>query len=213
MASGRITRPDVHAGDSPGTTPASAAEPVTDTGPSAPGEARSLVHVRLFSAIVAGIFGADQISKLVAMDVLSPAYLPRRVVGEVVRLTLVYNPGAAFGLHLGPQSRWIFMGLTVGALVLLGRLYMDTQRGDLRRVVAIAMVCGGALGNLLDRIRLARGVVDFIDVGVGTTRWPTFNVADMAVSCGAVLLAYVLWREDAVRAAQQKREHDTPIQG
>jgi signal peptidase II len=52
------------------------------------------------------------------------------------------------------------------------------------------------MGNLLDRIRHSDGVVDFIDVGLGMSRWPTFNVADMAVSVGAVLLAWVLWDED-----------------
>lgn len=175
--------------------------------------AHTLAHPRLFGAIVASIFATDQVTKLVAVDVLGAAYMPRQVVGNLLRLTLVYNPGAAFGLHLGPHSRWIFMALTLGALLLLGRLYTDTFRGDVRRVVAIAMVSGGALGNLLDRIRLSRGVVDFIDIGVGTTRWPTFNVADMAVSCGAVLLAYVLWREDAARAAAQKRDSDAPLHG
>jgi signal peptidase II len=52
------------------------------------------------------------------------------------------------------------------------------------------------VGNLIDRIRSATGVVDFIDVGVGDLRWPTFNVADMAVSVGAFLLAWVLWGEE-----------------
>jgi signal peptidase II len=69
------------------------------------------------------------------------------------------------------------------------------------RVVSLALVCGGAIGNLIDRIRWNRGVVDFLDVGVGGTRWPTFNVADMAVSIGAFLLAIVLWAED--RAPQE----------
>ena len=64
------------------------------------------------------------------------------------------------------------------------------------KVVAVARVAAGAMGNLVDRLRSERGVVDFLDVGVGAWRWPTFNVADIAVSCGAVLLAIVLWRED-----------------
>jgi signal peptidase II len=63
--------------------------------------------------------------------------------------------------------------------------------------VSLALVCGGAVGNLIDRINLSRqGVVDFIDIGFGDSRWPTFNVADMAVSIGAFLLAWVLWGED-----------------
>src|SRR5206468_9743486 len=88
------------------------------------------------------------------------------------------------------------MALTVGALLILGRLYVSSRAGDRARVTALALVCGGALGNLLDRIKSTKGVVDFIDVGLGDARWPTFNVADMAVSIGAFLLAIVLWAED-----------------
>jgi signal peptidase II len=135
----------------------------------------------------------------------------------VLRFTLVYNPGAAFGLHLGPYSRVIFTALTVVALFILGRLYRATAPGDQWRTVALALVCGGAVGNLLDRLRSDLGVVDFLDVGVGDMRWPTFNVADMAVSCGAVLLALVLWREDqmAAAAAQARAslEASTPLAG
>ena len=61
----------------------------------------------------------------------------------------------------------------------------------------MARACGGAVGNLIDRIRSPFGVVDFIDIGFGDSRWPTFNIADMAVSLGAFLLAWVLWGEDA----------------
>jgi len=81
-------------------------------------------------------------------------------------------------------------------LVILGRLYKATRQGDLLRTFALGLVCGGAVGNLIDRVRSATGVVDFIDVGVGDLRWPTFNVADMAVSVGAFLLAWVLWGEE-----------------
>ncbi|MGH7447666.1 MAG: signal peptidase II, partial [Longimicrobiales bacterium] len=56
--------------------------------------------------------------------------------------------------------------------------------------------CGGAVGNLIDRVRSASGVVDFIDVGVGSVRWPVFNVADMAVTTGAIILALSLWKEE-----------------
>ena len=123
-------------------------------------------------------------------------------MGDVLRFTLVHNPGAAFGLHLGALSRWIFMALTIGALVVLGRLYRATRPGDLWRTLALGLVCGGAIGNLIDRVRSAEGVVDFIDVGWGEAwRWPTFNVADMAVSVGAFLLAWVLWGEDRREAA------------
>ena len=142
------------------------------------------------------IVTADVITKALAVYSLFPQRMPHEILGATVRLTLVYNPGAAFGLHLGAYSRWIFMVLTVGALFILGRLYRATRDGDLLRTLAIAMVCGGALGNLIDRVRSAAGVVDFIDVGLGDMRWPTFNVADMAVSIGAFLLAWVLWGDE-----------------
>lgn len=142
----------------------------------------------------------DLVTKYVAEQTLSPAGVPVPVVGDVLRWTLVYNPGAAFGLYLGSYSRWIFLGLSVAALFILWRMYRETNAGDRLRTLAIALVSSGAAGNLVDRVRHEYGVVDFIDVGLGASRWPTFNVADMAVSTGAFLLAWVLWNEGADEA-------------
>jgi len=159
----------------------------------------------LFWGVMITIVAIDVVTKLLAVANLSPQHIPHEVIGNHLRLTLVYNPGAAFGLHLGGYSRWIFMALTVGALIVLGRLYQATRQGDLVRTLALALVCGGAVGNLIDRVRSPIGVVDFVDVGFRDMRWPTFNVADMAVSVGAFLLAWVLWGEERettlVRAA------------
>jgi signal peptidase II len=150
-----------------------------------------------FWSVVVVVLTADYFTKQVAEATLLPRHSVRSVIGDWVQLRLVYNPGAAFGLYLGEYSRWIFMALTFGALFVLFQLYRSTQRGDTPRVLALALVCAGAVGNLIDRIRSPAGVVDFIDIGVGDLRWPTFNVADMAVSTGAFLLAWVLWGEDA----------------
>lgn len=174
---------------------------------------RSSPNGRLFWGVGATVVLADAFTKMLAVDQLVPSLLPREVLGNVVRFTLVYNPGAAFGLHLGPYSRWIFTMLTIGALLLLWRLFQSTHRDDRWRTLALSLVSGGAVGNLIDRLKSGRGVVDFIDVGIGTHRWPTFNVADMAVSCGALLLAYVLWREDAEAAARATSGRDAPIHG
>jgi len=154
-----------------------------------------------FWAVVSAVTAADVLTKWWAETALRPQGFPRGVSGEWLRLTLVYNPGAAFGLNVGEHSRWVFMALTVIALGILGRLYLNTRDGDMPRSIALALVCAGALGNLIDRVRSGRGVVDFIDLGVGLTRWPTFNVADMAVSTGAVLLAWVLWYQDQQESA------------
>lgn len=146
-----------------------------------------------FWSVVAAVTALDVFSKWWAETGLLPQRLPHSVAGDWLRLTLVHNPGAAFGLQVGSQSRWVFMGLTIVALGILGRLYLNTRDGELGRVAALALVCGGALGNLIDRVRSDLGVVDFIDMGIGGARWPTFNVADVAVSVGAVMLAWVLW--------------------
>jgi len=155
----------------------------------------------VFWPVVAIIVVADVVTKMIALNTLAP-FSPQQVVGEALRLTLVRNQGAAFGLYLGEYSRYIFMVLTVGALVILWRLYQSTREGDMPRTLAIALVCAGALGNLIDRIRWHEGVVDFIDVGFRDMRWPTFNVADMAVSTGAFLLAWVLWGDDRAETAR-----------
>lgn len=157
---------------------------------------RSSRNSGLFWSVVGTVVIVDLITKVAASNSLIPQHIPHEVFGNAVRLTLVHNPGAAFGLHIGEYSRWIFMALTAGALYILGRLYQATKANETLRTLAIALVCGGAVGNLLDRIRSAAGVVDFIDVGIGDLRWPTFNVADMAVSVGAFLLAWVLWGEE-----------------
>lgn len=156
----------------------------------------------LFWPLVVTLVAADRVSKIIAEQALWPRNVPNPVFGDWFRWTLVYNPGAAFGLHLGPYSRWIFLVLTVGALVILFRLYRQTENGDRWRTLAIGLVTAGAFGNLIDRIVSPRGVVDFIDVGIGDSRWPTFNVADMAVSTGAFLLAWVMWGED--KAAEER---------
>jgi len=151
----------------------------------------------LFWPLALTLVLADCATKQLAVERLSPAYVPHSVVGEVVRFTLAYNPGAAFSFHVGPYSRWVFSALAVGTLVVLGMAYWRAPVTDTRRVLALALVAGGALGNLLDRLRSPQGVVDFIDLGVGDVRFYTFNLADVGVSVGAALLAVVLWQDEA----------------
>jgi signal peptidase II len=159
----------------------------------------------VFWPVVVVIVVADIVTKMIALNTLVP-FAPQEVAGDALRLTLVRNQGAAFGLYLGQYSRYIFMVLTVGALIILWRLYQSTRDGDLPRTLAIALVCAGAVGNLIDRVRWQEGVVDFIDVGFRDMRWPTFNVADMAVSTGAFLLAWVLWGDDRAERARNAGE-------
>ena len=149
-----------------------------------------------FWPVLLGLVAVDCTTKRLAVDNLSPALVPHEVVGDVVRFTLAYNPDAAMGLSLGEYSR---IGFAVIAVVMISALFFYRRRlADQSGLqsVALGLIAGGATGNLLDRVRSEQGVVDFIDVGVGSARFYTFNVADAAVFCGAILLLLLLARQD-----------------
>lgn len=158
---------------------------------------------RLFWTVTTAVLAVDAVTKVLAETMLARR-LPLGILGDFVQLRLVYNEGAAFGLYLGENSRWIFFGLAIVALFVLGSMLRATRSGDRLRLWALALLCGGATGNLIDRIRSPEGVVDFLDVGVGLKRWPTFNVADSAITIGAIVLALSLWLEG--RAQQGAKE-------
>lgn len=136
----------------------------------------------------------DCSSKRIAEAELQPPHVPHEVLGDLVRLTLTYNPGAAFSMSLGAHSRWGFTVLALLVLVLLWRTYQSAESSDRWQGAALGLVAGGAVGNLLDRLRHEAGVVDFIDIGVGDLRFWTFNVADMGVTVGAIMWAVILLR-------------------
>ncbi|MFP4622745.1 MAG: signal peptidase II [Gemmatimonadota bacterium] len=161
-----------------------------------------LKKARLFWPLLLGLLLADCGTKRIAEDALV-LHTPQAVLGEVVRFTLAYNPGAAFGMHVGPASRVVFIVLTLVALVALVAMYRTTPADRRVQVAAIGLIAGGALGNLYDRLRGAAGVVDFIDVGVGGTRFWTFNVADAGITIGAILLALTLWTEPEPEATPE----------
>ena len=151
---------------------------------------------RVFWSAAVLVLVLDLLTKLWAVSALWPPHVPHAVIGDVARFTLAFNPGAAFSMSLGEYSRYIFGAFAVVAIGILWRLFRVTEPGDTMRVLALGLAVGGAAGNLLDRFREPRGVVDFIDIGVGDVRFWTFNVADSAVTVGALMLAFVLWRED-----------------
>jgi signal peptidase II len=124
----------------------------------------------LFAAIVVAL---DQATKGLAASHLMPGE-SISVLGDFIRLTLVHNTGAAFGLF--PGSRVPFIVVSVVAIgVVLYLFFRETYRSVANRVL-LGCILGGAIGNLIDRVRLGY-VVDFIDIGFGTARWPVFNAA------------------------------------
>ncbi|MBA3891027.1 MAG: signal peptidase II [Gemmatimonadaceae bacterium] len=126
-------------------------------------------------------------------------HVPVPVAGNFLRFTLAYNPGAAFSMSLGPYSRYIFGVFAAIALFVLWRLYRQTRPVEFMLPLGLGLAWGGAAGNLVDRIRSPRGVVDFIDIGTNAWRFWTFNIADAGVTVGAVILAWFLAREDATK--------------
>jgi signal peptidase II len=149
---------------------------------------------RRFWPLFSLVLLTDCATKRAAETHLAPAHVPHEFLGELVRLTLAYNPGAAMSLSLGEHSRVGFSLLALTALLILWHVYRRTSPGDRLAAAGLALIASGALGNLLDRLRSPRGVVDFIDVGVGDLRFWTFNVADVGILCGAVLLVLALQR-------------------
>lgn len=151
-----------------------------------------------FWPVLLGLLTLDCTTKRIAVDQLSPAYAPHSVIGDVVRFTLAYNPDAAMGLSLGEYSRAGFIVLACAMLCGLVLYYRRLPPGNNGvTTVALALIGGGAAGNLLDRLRSSRGVVDFIDIGVRDVRFWTFNLADAGIFCGAMLLLLVLSRADS----------------
>lgn len=137
----------------------------------------------LAPAIVLGIVAADQLSKVWVVAALSDG--PLSIIGDDIELNLTRNSGASFSLFAGATP--VLAVLAVLLSVFLVRAVRRTR--DLLTVVALSLVLGGALGNLCDRIFRAPGfleghVVDFVKVG----SFPTFNVADSAITIGAILL-------------------------
>jgi len=118
---------------------------------------------------------------------------PEPAVGEFLRWTLAYNQAGAMGITYGAASRPLLVLASLIVLVALARLYRAGGPRDGALAAATALVIGGALGNLIDRIRWSGGVVDFIDVGIGASRFWTFNVADTGITLGAAMLGWLLW--------------------
>lgn len=151
-------------------------------------------------AIVGTIVVADIVTKRWALATLWHG--PQEALGGMVPLTLAFNRGIAFGLPLpATAGRWLIIIATFVILFVLADIFRRAERGDWVRMLAIQLVSAGAIGNLIDRVRWDGGVVDFIGpINLGFMYWPIFNIADMAITVGAVMLGISLLREEAAAA-------------
>lgn len=150
-------------------------------------------HLKLFLPLVAGVLLLDQASK-VAVSTSLKMHEVRPIVHGFLNLTRVHNTGAAFGLLAGQASAMrtiFFLGVSVVAMgVVLWMIFRLSQNQKVE-LLALSLIFGGALGNVIDRSRLGE-VVDFVDVYYRTYHWPAFNVADSAITIGVMLLLYCL---------------------
>ncbi|MGW1740956.1 signal peptidase II [Nocardia sp. NPDC001965] len=141
-------------------------------------------RLRLLLLVAATLFALDLITKVIVVARIRPGE-PVSVIGDVVELVLIRNPGAAFSMATG--MTWLLT--LIAAAVVIGVLRIGRTLRSPLWAIGLGGVLGGALGNLMDRLFRAPGplqghVVDFVSVGW----WPVFNVADSSIVCGAILL-------------------------
>lgn len=138
----------------------------------------------------------DQATKLAAVAMLDPASSVE--LTAVLDLVLAYNTGAAFSIlsTAGGWQRWLFIGLALAICVFIVHWLRDLPRNARWIPLALSLILGGAVGNVIDRVRIG-AVVDFIDVHVGDWHWPAFNMADSAICIGAAMLVLGMFRREA----------------
>ena len=147
---------------------------------------------------LAGVLAAlDQLTKYLLVGAI-PLNTGIPIIPGLLNLVHVHNKGGAFSVFAGSESPWrqyIFIGLAVLVIAAIAYAYGKAGKKDNWIRIAYIFIAGGACGNLIDRIRLGE-VVDFIDVYAGNWHWPAFNVADAALSTGAVmLLVSLIWKK------------------
>lgn len=156
---------------------------------------------RMYFGVAGLVVCLDQITKAL-VDRYMALYESRSIVDGLLKLTYVQNRGAAFGILSDadlPNQSWLLAVVSLCALAAIAYYAWKLPAGSRMPRLALALIMGGAVGNLLDRLRLGH-VVDFVDVYWGAHHWPAFNVADSAITVGAVLLIVEGFVNDEKRA-------------
>ncbi len=158
----------------------------------------------IVSCVALVVIVLDQLSKWWAVMTI-PVHKPIVVIEGFFDLVNIRNRGAAFGFLNRADIEWqfwLFLGATIVAAV---TIFFLTRASTYRPVLftSLGMVLGGALGNLVDRIRY-RAVVDFLDFYVGSWHWPAFNVADIAISVGAIVTCICMYFEEKSATPQER---------
>src|SRR5256712_11705761 len=152
-------------------------------------------HLGLMLLIVSSVIVFDQITKWLITSTMR-LHESISVIPDLFNIAYIRNSGAAFGILAGSHAgfRLVFFGLTtVLALALLGTIYVRLSPADWAGQVSVSAIFGGAVGNLIDRIR-SREIIDFLDFSLMGHHWPAFNVADAAVTAGVGFLIMNFFR-------------------
>lgn len=157
------------------------------------GEERRGALVWLWCSLAVVI--VDQLTKFAAVELLDPTSSVELI--PTLDLVLAYNTGAAFSIlsTAGGWQRWLFIGLALAICTFILHWLRDLPRRARWLPLALSLILGGAVGNVIDRVHIG-AVVDFIDFHVGDWHWPAFNVADAAICVGAVLLVMGMFRQE-----------------
>lgn len=154
-------------------------------------------RLKTAAILAASIIVPDQITKAVIQQKY-PLWATDPVIPGFFNLAHVLNKGAAFGFLNNPDSNWqiwFFAAITVFAVGFIYYLLTTADKGDRFFIWGLGLVLGGALGNLIDRMRFGF-VVDFLDFYVGDYHWPAFNVADIAITCGAFAIIVSMYMKN-----------------
>jgi len=141
-----------------------------------------------FFPVILAVVGIDQATKVWIMRHFA-LYESKVVIADLFNLTYLTNNGAAFSILAGQPAVWrqlFFIGAAGAALVCIWIAQRSFGRNSVVYSLSLALIAGGAIGNLIDRIRYGF-VVDFLDVYVGSHHWPAFNIADSAITIGVIL--------------------------
>src|SRR5438093_95987 len=163
-------------------------------------------HYLILTTINVGTILLDQTNKVhIIQTIQLHESIP--IIPNFFNLTYIRNPGTAFGILTSNSNgfRLLFFGFTsLFALVLLGTIFVRLRHDDWIGQLSIAGILGGAIGNLLDRMRFGE-VIDFLDFYIDAYHWPAFNVADAAISVGVCFLIvhFALEKKEAGPVAQQ----------
>jgi len=150
---------------------------------------------RIYLSIMLAIVAFDQVSKWLVVKSIAPG-ATIDVIKGFFRLGYVGNSGAVWGFFSGHENKLVPMAITalaIIALLVVSFFFLRTSGRERLELTAYTFIMGGALGNIIDRLRLGF-VVDFLDVYVSSTHWPTFNIADSCITIGVLLLAWSIWR-------------------